>query len=1036
MQDSNHSTYQRMWQYMEANPEVMTNSNQEGVDRVVNEDYAFLMESTSIEYEVERKCQLSQVGGLLDNKGYGIVMRKNSYYRNVLSSNVLSLQEKGVLTQLKKKWWKEKRGGGACQILALSPESERDPLTSVAFNACRGIVDESKQDLFYLYAVGLNAEPSFEDFNQRLHEASIKTILISHHTQLTTAVNTDHGKNIIFILNDMRELMSLIFYSVSQPGLMEENGENTKSLRYNKMRTEHQSKGTLPLYCVTVDGRSLWTEGGELSSKELRLSSAELEPNSLLSDRVFNATRGLYINKIWNSRNYLVFVLKNFDPIHNHVAYTALLKTGNGMQKYTVDTDPVARLVFCFKFFWRFFKGLRSVICHSQGCERYDPFMEKLISTESETDQYFFDFSWNDMHGKSISTFYTTCERKTWMLIPSSSSTILVGSDEALLNDLNRTINCTLTYPSFTNYMEDQFKRYGTEAGLKFDIDLQPFEYGLSLEGTNYSRYDFSVSFDTRSLCFATPHSGFMSQGLVIFKSFSPLVWTLIFLTILSFWIILGTFHYLQCKVFYFFYPDAEVEIYRNSSSLLTVYAYVMCGSPANLRLGHLLTEKALFIIFSFSAFIITNAFLGCMTTLLSKRVLYPELDSLKALEESELLIQIMYGDVSLGKEMFSLQNQSEILSAKLVANLYAYAIAEFTEFILNYFSFIEDDRSHADSNFTKNRIVEIEKNILSMAAMDAMMISVPFSSNRKENVLVKQGLPVNIEYHLMQECLITYPVMIPFLKNSFLYDKLNRIIYQNLETGHTRRMIEKFDTYVMPFSAEGTGAEGAAERPRRKMHVTHMYNAVGKEDKGYMERSYESTFYNDTQIGKLLRALRRPIAIITPDPPRDLQAIWHLLISSSTLSPTFRRTSTPSPFGRNQIKNLLGQPIVDDKVAARKITSKDGGEEDATDEGLDLDNVGGVFVVLVAGVVVGVVLALVEMTWHLWRVSVNEHVSFKDEMIAELKFVAKFHGSTKPVRRAIRGSSRASSVDHPNFENGNTYQHHFALDDSKQPLD
>lgn len=38
------------------------------------------------------------------------------WYRNVLSSNVLKLQEKGKITQLKNKWWKEKRGGGACRV--------------------------------------------------------------------------------------------------------------------------------------------------------------------------------------------------------------------------------------------------------------------------------------------------------------------------------------------------------------------------------------------------------------------------------------------------------------------------------------------------------------------------------------------------------------------------------------------------------------------------------------------------------------------------------------------------------------------------------------------------------------------------------------------------------------------------------------------------------------------------------------------------------------------------------------------------------
>lgn len=64
---------------MAAHPGMMTSSNEEGVDKAENENYAFLMESTSIEYNVERKCKLTQIGNLLDEKGYGIAMRKSEY---------------------------------------------------------------------------------------------------------------------------------------------------------------------------------------------------------------------------------------------------------------------------------------------------------------------------------------------------------------------------------------------------------------------------------------------------------------------------------------------------------------------------------------------------------------------------------------------------------------------------------------------------------------------------------------------------------------------------------------------------------------------------------------------------------------------------------------------------------------------------------------------------------------------------------------------------------------------------------------------
>lgn len=63
-----------MWSTMESQkPTVFTSSNSEGVDRVkkAKGSYAFLMESTSIEYTIERNCDLQQVGGLLDSKGEG-----------------------------------------------------------------------------------------------------------------------------------------------------------------------------------------------------------------------------------------------------------------------------------------------------------------------------------------------------------------------------------------------------------------------------------------------------------------------------------------------------------------------------------------------------------------------------------------------------------------------------------------------------------------------------------------------------------------------------------------------------------------------------------------------------------------------------------------------------------------------------------------------------------------------------------------------------------------------------------------------------
>ena len=65
-----------MWAFMDStDPPVFVKSNKEGVDRVRNENgrYAFLMESTTIDYHNQRQpCDTMKVGANLDSKGYGI----------------------------------------------------------------------------------------------------------------------------------------------------------------------------------------------------------------------------------------------------------------------------------------------------------------------------------------------------------------------------------------------------------------------------------------------------------------------------------------------------------------------------------------------------------------------------------------------------------------------------------------------------------------------------------------------------------------------------------------------------------------------------------------------------------------------------------------------------------------------------------------------------------------------------------------------------------------------------------------------------
>ena len=116
-QNADTGTYRQMWNYMQANPDVFTKSNSLGIERVKESKggYAFLMESSSIEYIMERDCDLAKIGGELDSKSYAIGLLKNSPYKKELNLAILKLQENGVLHKLKVKWWKQ-IGAKNCKV--------------------------------------------------------------------------------------------------------------------------------------------------------------------------------------------------------------------------------------------------------------------------------------------------------------------------------------------------------------------------------------------------------------------------------------------------------------------------------------------------------------------------------------------------------------------------------------------------------------------------------------------------------------------------------------------------------------------------------------------------------------------------------------------------------------------------------------------------------------------------------------------------------------------------------------------------------
>lgn len=55
-----------MWHYMSSHPDLFAESTAQAIEWVKNNNYAYLVESATNEYNVQRHCELMQVGESLN----------------------------------------------------------------------------------------------------------------------------------------------------------------------------------------------------------------------------------------------------------------------------------------------------------------------------------------------------------------------------------------------------------------------------------------------------------------------------------------------------------------------------------------------------------------------------------------------------------------------------------------------------------------------------------------------------------------------------------------------------------------------------------------------------------------------------------------------------------------------------------------------------------------------------------------------------------------------------------------------------------
>lgn len=82
----------------------------------------------------------------------------------------------------------------------------------------------------------------------------------------------------------------------------------------------------------------------------------------------------------------------------------------------------------------------------------------------------------------------------------------------------------------------------------------------------------------------------------------------------------------------------------------------------------------------------------------------------------------------------------------------------------------------------------------------------------------------------------------------------------------------------------------------------------------------------------------------------------------------------------------------------------------------LSIENIYGVFVVLIVGSIFGSLFGLIEWIFHIWKRAKYLETSFRNEFMTELKFVARCRGHTKIIKKR-----KSQSMNYDSRHSGRT---------------
>ncbi|CAH0762003.1 unnamed protein product [Bemisia tabaci] len=585
--------------------------------------------------------------------------------------------------------------------LQISHSKRRAHLSTSALTVCKKTAEISGQDL--IYVVSISSEFPVPTFIQRLHENWIETVSITHQHCLKRTITGSQTKNIIIFLKHLDEISSFILGSTSESTFVKSDDATLKKT------------SRLKNYCLKNDFHdSDLMDVNRTCDLELRISQPEMDGQALLTDPVCKRTKALFANSVWNSENYVTFMLEHGD--HSAIKITA------------------RRLRFLFHFFWRFFRGLRTVVCRESICFKRDPFSDVIQQIDVDEDDYF-DFA--PVVGGNVRIGFVSKKDVFGTdedVSPESTAIVYVVASD-IQSDLQfEEVNVLGQARGESDY-------FGNAVAQNFDMLI--FD-GTFSPNADFSMFEFSAAIQSFSYCYATPRSNFIPLSFLPFKCFPPETWMAIVVVVV-----------------------------------------------ALLLLGRISTGKILFLLVSLFVLIVITTFQSELTTLLSKQVRYPEIDTLEELKNSDLLIQTP--DLEASLELLKDYPFHAEIKRKLTEGHYYFlqVVAEYAgENKLNFLDYF-GNLTHKPQIVGLNQLETNFRSIIESSAFELAVSNLRYKY--QGNIQVEDiGLTgIRGEFHLAKECVLTYPMTLQVQKSSYPSDFFIRKISTYVEMGLTQKLID-----------------------------------------------------------------------------------------------------------------------------------------------------------------------------------------------------------------------------------------------------